>query len=700
MHKTRLTISVAALVLVIPTCGLDNTFAQSSVSSGYDGCSPLRLYPHPTHALNLENYTWISVTSLDYMLKRLVELGENTSGINPLPSYPCLELSKENLTRFDFIQSAINGSDSCKRGLETCGLSSGFSSPGDDRLYSESISKTEALDVETHFPLDNGSSVLNIDGKYYLFELHSSDSEQPVQARFEFANTTLFSYRNTGPIHLTEGQSITLPFTIRTFATYGRPTNVSVYTTANAPDSGIDFKILPSDHFLIPERSTANGTVLVTATKNANDGIYGLFIGGYDNAHSWVRSCGDYTGYVCPGIQIGNSSWEIRMFSGFAGMGGDKSPDVLDLKTVIEKPVYNIGETIGIRLLVQNNGNDSVVLQNPRMIIEIGNATVLHNSLESTTELHNLVNIDVMSLPDYRIKVPAHSSILLARPFYWNQELASDINQFYPDIVRPKVSAGNYTIETSAGFNGTVMDSKTPLTISPVSDSESATLHVSRCGMLSSRFARLDDVSFSSFNATVGQIINETGTVQSLAKGQMSVKVIEPPIDVEKVRKQNPGKELDCIDITPKMLSQIQANTTDWQVTNTSFSGGAKNQTTISDGGNSTLSIKMQPLRPGNYTLLPGIQYSVSLPNGSTVAQIRTQGPYVFNVGLTADQLQICDIQGVKQSDCTSDRIYGSIMPLVRPEVWSRSPSAFVPYIGIGAALASLIAYWQLRKRK
>ena len=114
-------------------------------------------------------------------------------------------------------------------------------------------------------------------------------------------------------------------------------------------------------------------------------------------------------------------------------------------------------------------------MQDIRLIVDIGNATILPDPRSTTSALHVLYTIDA-SYSLYNngvndtasaIVIEPHSKVLLARPFYWNQELAGSVSSEGPALITNEpviatttrsVEAANYTIHTSfSGYDGAVI---------------------------------------------------------------------------------------------------------------------------------------------------------------------------------------------------------------------------------------------------
>jgi len=480
---------IAIIVLFsIPTSSW--AFANVALSGSDNNSSECGLYRLPSaeasrasmanqsNSLNLKDRIWISVRQIDFSEASwwVAHSNDNSSDF-PQPVISCTLLTLDKIPQ---ITEAMEGADNCKQGVEVCELPTGVSAGGEVE-YKSSIAPEEAKLIANEVSLIANKAVLQQQesGKYYLLQLFTTDENIGPQARIEFLDNTHFVEGKL--IHLEKGQSINIPFTVRTFATFGKPANITLVAGAHASDSGLTFKMEPSPTFIIPERSTAKANLTVSASANALDGIYRFFIVG---KNGWIHTCGDYADYVCPEIQVGNSTWEINT-NGGAGLGGKAPPDWLKVDTETDQDVYSQGETIAFKSYIVNNGNSTVMLEGTRLVIDIGNATVYADPNSSTTALNILYTIDAYrysGLANDTIVIPAHSKTLLARPFYWNQELAGSVTSEGPAMVTPgpaistnpvSVQAGNYSVHTSLmGYDGAVIyDSKNiQITTAPYGD--------------------------------------------------------------------------------------------------------------------------------------------------------------------------------------------------------------------------------------
>ncbi|HEX7033722.1 MAG TPA: hypothetical protein VF172_12050 [Nitrososphaera sp.] len=413
--------------------------------------------------LALNDRTWISVGEVDFrQASWWVAHDSDDSDVDsdpdavPPPVIRCTLLTPDKLDRVPQVAAAVKGADDCKAGTEVCELPAGVSAGGDPQ-YRLSITEEQARSIVEEVAVVTNRAILQHDGRYYLFQLFTTDEEVRPQARVEFldphfAGNTI----DDQIIRLERGQSITVPFVVRTFATFGKPANITLSAGVHARDAGVTATIEPST-FLIPERSAAKGNLTIAAGANVQEGIYRFSMVG---SEGWIRTCGMYTDYECPLVQVGDSIWQINTSDGGVGMGGRAPPQWLTLTTETDRDVYGPGETITIRSYIDNNGNQTVVLKGARLIIDIGNATVYDNPNASTTALNVHYTIDAYPYDgkEHDIIIQPQTKVLLVRPFYWNQEVGrsyfSDGLVAPPQIVQP----GNYTIYTSlSGYEGSAI---------------------------------------------------------------------------------------------------------------------------------------------------------------------------------------------------------------------------------------------------
>jgi hypothetical protein len=424
--------------------------------------------------LVLKDRIWISVREADLReASWWVAHGNDDPDAIPQPVIHCTLLTADKLDRIPLVAAAIEGADGCKDGIEVCELPSGISFGGEAQ-YKLSISRGEVQTMVEEVVMVANKAILQHDGKYYFLELFTTDENVGPQARVEFLDPhfigNITHTIEDEVIRLEKSQSTTVPFVVRTFATFGKPANITLNAGVHARDSGLTVSIEPST-FMIPERSTAKGNLTITAGTNAQDGVYQLSMVGKDG---WIRTCGFYTDYACPLIQIGDSIWQINTSDGGVGLGGKQPPEWLRLTTETDKDTYRTGETVTIKSYIQNGGNDTVTLEGIRLVIDIGNRTVNQIPNSSTTALNNLYTIDAYSYSgNDTIIVQPHSKVLLVRSFYWNQELVGSPISDEIDITPASVQAGNYTIRTSfAGYEGTAIYGSKSIQITAASYSD------------------------------------------------------------------------------------------------------------------------------------------------------------------------------------------------------------------------------------
>ena len=458
-------------MMIFSTFASNGILADATTSSdGVSTAGQCDLYPQsPAEAyaplfnqsdnLVTRDRIWISVGEVDLReASWWVAHGNDDPDAIAGPVIHCTLLTAVNLDRIPRVAAAIEGANGCKAGIEVCELPSGISFGG-ELQYKLSISKGEARSIVEELVMVENKAILQHDGKYYLLQLFTTNEKVEPQARVEFTDPH-FIGNTTHPIddeiiRLEKSQSITVPFVVRTFATFGKPANISLLAGVHARDSGLTVSIEPST-FVIPERSTAKGNLTITAGTNAQDGVYQFSMTGRDG---WIRTCGSDTYYSCPSIQIGDSIWQINTSDGGVGLGGRQPPEWLRLTTETDKDAYMMGEMVTIRSFIENGGNETITLEGIRLVIDIGNKTVLANPNSSTTALNNHYTIDAYSYNgNDAITVQPHSKVLLVRPFFWNQGLGEPLMSGGPASLYASVQAGNYTIRTSlAGYEGTAI---------------------------------------------------------------------------------------------------------------------------------------------------------------------------------------------------------------------------------------------------
>lgn len=423
--------------------------------------------------LVLHDRIWISVREADFREASWWVSHDNDNDdpdAFPQPAIYCTLLTTDKLDGIPRIAAAIEGADRCKDGTEVCELPSGMSGGGEVE-YKLSITREETVSIVEEVMMVTNKAILQRDGKYYLLQLFTTNEDAGLQARLEFQDSHFIGNSTHSIedeiIRLEKGRSITIPFVVRTFATFGKPANITLVAGVDAQDSGLTTTIEPST-FVIPERSTEKGNLTINAGTTAQDGVYQFFINGKDG---WIHTCGMYTYYACPLVQIGDSIWQINTSSGIIGMGGKAPPEWIRLTTETDMDTYRMGEAITIKSYIENDGDEIVTLSGSRLVIDIGNATVYDDPNSSTTALNILYTIDAYPYDgEEDIIIQPHSKVLLVRPFYWNQELGGSLISDEQVLAPAPVQAGNYTIHTSfAGYEGAVMYDSKGIQITPAS---------------------------------------------------------------------------------------------------------------------------------------------------------------------------------------------------------------------------------------
>lgn len=248
-----------------------------------------------SRSLVLKDRIWISVRQIDFNEASwwVAHSNDNPNAV-PQQVISCTLLTSDNLRKIPKIAESIEGADSCRQGVEICELPAGVSIGGEVE-YKSSITDEEAEEIANEVSIVANKAILQQQegGKYYFLQLFTTNDNVTPQVRVEFLDVNRFVKGNS--IHLEKGQSITIPFTVRTFATFGKPANFTIIAGAHARDSGLTFRLEPSSAFIIPERSTAKANLTIAAGMNATDGVYRFFMSGKDG---WIRTCGLYTDYT------------------------------------------------------------------------------------------------------------------------------------------------------------------------------------------------------------------------------------------------------------------------------------------------------------------------------------------------------------------------------------------------------------------
>lgn len=442
LHYSIITGSGISVVLAVGIYLM--VFPSVVFSTGINpSCSPAPNISRDEIAL--KKISWISVTEIEKNQTRL----------------DCTTVTSETFLHIPKLERALSGADQCMQGKDgICSFPSGIGMmtllpgelvPVDDRTnYRLSLTQDE-----THFLLNDinlehvGNLVagdVNYDGKYYQVILYTSDTPNLPQVSANFA------VEPVSTDNLSEGKSVNYTILVKTLATFGVPVSVTLYPVIDAQDSGVTAKIIP-DTFSIPERSTANATLVITAGPGAQNGTYNIGFGG-------KLQDGGFSGGMrqtnCPCIRIGDSDWTIRTYYGDSGSWGGKSPPSwLHVETTTDKNAYYTGEPIEIKNFIINDSPNTVTLEsNARLFVTV------YNQVNGTGAHRYFYGIDAF-YEGKPITLAPHSKTMIARPFYWDQ------NTRGIDSVLHDVISGTYHIDANFGsYNGGVWDNDFTITIS------------------------------------------------------------------------------------------------------------------------------------------------------------------------------------------------------------------------------------------
>lgn len=444
MNTIHLSLIVTVGIAMVVTAGVYIMVFPNSVTSNdiNPSCNPA---PNISRdKITLKQVTWISVMEIDKNQTKL----------------DCTSLTDENLSNLPSVEQALNGADQCKQGKDNiCSFPSGVSItmvsdgiiPIEDRVnYAASLTNDESNSLLDEIKLDpHGSQAVGdvqYDDKYYQIMLSSSDKPGSSQVYPRFTPEPGYT-----PDDLVKDQSINYTITLQTLATFGRPAKVELYPVISALDSGLTARITPNALF-IPERSTVNATMIVTAGTNAQNGTYPIGFSGkvLDGGFSggMVRS-------ECPCIRIGNSDWTINTFdSGGGYWSGKDPPSWLKSEITTDKQVYHVGDTVEIKNFLVNNSPNKITLDNElRLFIHV------YNQVNDTGAHRYFYGIEATN-DGKPVVLEPHSMTMIARPFYWDQ---SDLRS---ESISHKVVPAKYHVDMSFGsYNGTVWDDDVSIVI-------------------------------------------------------------------------------------------------------------------------------------------------------------------------------------------------------------------------------------------
>ncbi len=395
----------------------------------------------------LQQITWLSV----------IEIEKNQTKLD------CTTVNSETFSTLPKIEHALSGADQCMQGKDgVCSFPSGIGLmmvPPSDKI----IPMEDNMDYRVSLTQDETNSLLNnvklvlvgnltvgdvkYNDKYYQIILWTGNKFNSPQVKAYFTPKIGFV-----PYDLEKGESVNYTITVQTLATFGVPAKVQLDPINRVHDSGLDVKIVP-DVLTIPERSNANATMTITAGPNAQNGTYYIgFLGKIPN--------GGFAGGInldpCPCIRIGHSDWALSTAEtpGYGGWGGKDPPKWLQVKTTTDKQVYHIGETVKIESFITNDSPNKITLDNGMRIF-----VNIYNQVNGTGAYRYFYETDAI-YDGQQIILEPHSTIMIDRPFYWDQ---SDLRT---ESVTHKVIPGDYRVDVSFGsYAGSVWDNDMPITI-------------------------------------------------------------------------------------------------------------------------------------------------------------------------------------------------------------------------------------------
>lgn len=402
--------------------------------------------PNPSISIiDLEKTTWISV----------MKINENQTNLD------CTLLSQKFLDAAPKLQDALNESEQCSEGhSELCTTDTGMSST---RIYNFGVPVSDPVNYEISLNQDevkmlydnirlasNGMQSfgdVKYGNNYYQIVLLTSNKEMASQAYAEFAQK--FSYN---PIAIQKGQSLRFPITVKTLATYGKPAHIRFDASSSAADSNIGLAIEPPT-VDIPERSEKNVTLVVTATPNTRDGIYGISVDGSADGGQEFGICHIIQ---CLSVSVNNSTWEIRTYPGnvIIGMGGNTSPKWLHLESKINKSVFYPGDIAEVANYLTNNSSNTIAFGEHTELV----VTVYSESPEKGYQYYYVIQASYNGKP---LDIQPHSTVLLARPFYM------DLTSYHdnPNVLQ-RLEPGNYTVDIALnGYDGDWWDNDIPIVV-------------------------------------------------------------------------------------------------------------------------------------------------------------------------------------------------------------------------------------------
>ena len=411
----------------------------------------------------LENRTFISIRPSLFNYEYRVIQGK------------CTIVTQGLLSRHPEIKDAIEGADRCAVDKEVCNISYGLSDSYSRYTYDLAVSNKEASSIIKDLGMRyNGTfqsfnrtyqiylpSTLVYNHSLYYIYLNTNDKNiWGADTEASWLNLPENMTERFAPVKIEKGSFANRTLFIRTYSTNGPSTDIHLSASLSAEDSDLVTSFKPNI-ITIPERSNGTAVFFVNATKQARDGIYEVYLGGYaDEPDNMMLSLACHRGghKTCMSVQIGDSDWMISTSTQGSTThfgGGRQPPDWLHAELVTNKDRYSIGEDVGIAVYLVNDGNSTVVLgDDSEAVISIQNMT---DQSDNGKEMTVYGIYATKYRPDHNnsaITLDAHSKLQVARTFVWNQRTSENgIGALH------QVKAGSYLLKLQFdGILGTILD--------------------------------------------------------------------------------------------------------------------------------------------------------------------------------------------------------------------------------------------------
>ena len=209
---------------------------------------------------------------------------------------------------------------------------------------------------------------------------------------------------------------------------------------------------------------------------------------------------------------------------------------------------------------------------------------------------------------------------------------------------------------------------------------------------------RIDYLQFSKDNATVGDVIDVTFTLQNLVNGNMTISnstIFERTVSNYSQLYTQPTSNATFI-----LLSSEK-----WQIVNATHS--LSDRFILYAGQNLPFHFQLKAIDTGIYYLYPAFQWSFISANGQMQNGMEYGNGWKVDVHPTQDQLKECQKLGISENDCTVRELAQKtiIYPKVvsdngTPVPRSNPIDKMIYLVGIGAAIAGAVAFLTLRKLK